>query len=1206
MPAGTPVSSDIQSPVYVSNLPTTDPNYGKWNLDEAFKGQQGFSRTSSYDGLSYTIHFPSSWKPDSEQMTSFVDSILWANNQIGMWEAVLAQNEKEKVEMQHKGNYSFGGGATIEYSEATASNSSYTHTWGFNITPTIGLTTGVDINGVGIEIEVKGSLKAETGGSTGSSTGINKTTGFVLAEEGTVDEITVDYGYTESGTFAFKTRGGQTSCPYEGEVLSKYYQPGQHILQEATMQVEVPVIEVSSAAQVLNVPANRTAIFTLALQNESQTNNDVWFMVAVDEATNPNGAELKIDGIGIGNGRTFLVRAGEVLTKTLAISKGTVDDYDNIGIILKSLCEPETVADTAWVTAHFVPACSDVAISAPANNFIVNTASPSENGVVKLSVTLQNFDVNFPNFGYICLEYRAAGTPVWTTARTFYPDHLFNSPTNTDGTGENIRLNGVDRAAITYEWPMPTADGQYELRATTASVNIVSNAIGTLLSTYSTNAIVGYKDMTKPQALGAPSPANGIYGAGDELSVTFNEDIQTSMVISNNITVTYDNNIAVPITFVTSANKITMEYPGDYFSILEGKTLNIKVKDIYDMRGNRSDTIAWTALVNRNALVWETDLVNLTKEAGNSLTFTAKIKNAGNQTVSYSIVNLPQWLSVNQPTGTLQPLSTRELTFTISSGVNLGSYTEQIGVTSGNSITKNLPLQLTVTGILPEGWEFNPADYESTMTVTGRIQIEGVYQTDTTDILAAFIGDECVGLTSPIRPSNNGYYTFLTVHGNAAHAGQAIKFKVWDASTGNVYSVIESKINDVMQNFTFTANAIKGDAGVPVIHNALNMVEQSIALQNGWNWISVNVLNTNPTIIQQFKDRVGTAGEMLKGQTGYIQNPSWTGTLTGVEKEQMYLVKTNAATTLHFDGTPAVAASSPITLANGWNWIGYIPQFTLPVNEALANLAAQTNDQIKGHNAYRVYASASAGWVGNLNYMRAGEGYMYNSGAAASKTFNYPSTSSQVYHAPVRASSAMTENRWQVDIHKYSSTMTMTSVVVANSVELQSEQIEVAAFDSKGECRGSAVLQNVPQNSEHPYLGFLMVFGESSENLTLKVYDHATGTEYTASNVVSFATDAIHGNPAEPYRIQFVPTGIDEISIEQVVIYPNPVADVLNIASGSLRIKNVKIMDALGKIIRIDDALKSNTINVSNLTSGLYAIQITTDNGVVTKMFVKK
>jgi hypothetical protein len=569
-------------------------------------------------------------------------------------------------------------------------------------------------------------------------------------------------------------------------------------------------------------------------------------------------------------------------------------------------------------------------------------------------------------------------------------------------------------------------------------------------------------------------------------------------------------------------------------------------------------------------------------------------------------MHLPQWLSVNQPTGTLQPLTSKELTFTVSSGVNLGTYTEQIGITSGNLIAKNLPLNLLVTGKHPEGWSVNPSDYESTMTVTGRIQIEGVYQTDAADILAAFIGDECVGITSPIEPltGSNEYYTFLTVYGNSAHVGDTIKFKVWDASTGNVYSVIESKTGATVQDFTFLANDVIGTVSIPAVHNALNMIEQSIALNNGWSWISVNVTNTNPTILQQFKDRIGSAGELLKEQSGtYIQNPGWAGTLTAINKEAMYLVKTTAATTLRLDGQAAAPATTPINLAKGWNGIGYIPQFTLPVNEALANLNAQIDDQVKGQSSYRTYAGPTVGWVGTLNYMRAGEGYMYNSGVAG-KSFTYPSTTSQVYHAPaLRSAANTTEQKWSVDMHRFPSTMTVTSVAWIDDVELQSDQIEIAAFVGE-DCRGSILLQNVEGLDRH--LGFLMVYGESSEALNFKIFDHTTDTEYAAYPNISFASDAIYGNPANPFKISNQLTGLKDISVQQINVYPNPVSDWLQINHDLESIDVLQVVDISGRLVLERTDFVEQSLNVSALANGVYLLRLTKDSETVIIKVTKK
>jgi hypothetical protein len=238
--------------------------------------------------------------------------------------------------------------------------------------------------------------------------------------------------------------------------------------------------------------------------------------------------------------------------------------------------------------------------------------------------------------------------------------------------------------------------------------------------------------------------------------------------------------------------------------------------------------------------------------------------------------------------------------------------------------------------------------------------------------------------------------------------------------------------------------------------------------------------------------------------------------------------------------------------------------------------------------------------------MRAGEGFMYNSAATAGKTFNYPSTTSQIYHAPMRIAAETAGNHWQADIHKYSSTMTMTSVVVDNSVELQSDQIEIAAFDSNGECRGSIMLQNVPELNAHPYLGFLMVYGESSEALTFKIFDHNTNTEYAAVNVVNFAPDAIHGTPIAPFVISNAPTGLEDITASQISVYPNPVKDLLQINHSLKSIDILQLTDLTGRILIEETNFAENTLNLSSLANGVYLLKLTKDSQNVVIKVTKK
>jgi uncharacterized delta-60 repeat protein len=70
------------------------------------------------------------------------------------------------------------------------------------------------------------------------------------------------------------------------------------------------------------------------------------------------------------------------------------------------------------------------------------------------------------------------------------------------------------------------------------------------------------------------------------------------------------------------------------------------------------------------------------------------------------------------------------------------------------------------------------------------------------------------------------------------------------------------------------------------------------------------------------------------------------------------------------------------------------------------------------------------------------------------------------------------------------------------------------------------------------------------------------------------------------------------------VIYPNPVQDVLHLQSNNFTtIKAVKIYDLQGKVVLQDT---NDTINVSNLAKGLYIVKIVTEEGEVTKKFIKE
>jgi hypothetical protein len=72
-------------------------------------------------------------------------------------------------------------------------------------------------------------------------------------------------------------------------------------------------------------------------------------------------------------------------------------------------------------------------------------------------------------------------------------------------------------------------------------------------------------------------------------------------------------------------------------------------------------------------------------------------------------------------------------------------------------------------------------------------------------------------------------------------------------------------------------------------------------------------------------------------------------------------------------------------------------------------------------------------------------------------------------------------------------------------------------------------------------------------------------------------------------------TSVDEQNAESISIYPNPVKDILNIQGV---FESVKIYDMFGKLVLTSN---KSSINTENLSEGIYMINITTNNMVITK-----
>ena len=89
-------------------------------------------------------------------------------------------------------------------------------------------------------------------------------------------------------------------------------------------------------------------------------------------------------------------------------------------------------------------------------------------------------------------------------------------------------------------------------------------------------------------------------------------------------------------------------------------------------------------------------------------------------------------------------------------------------------------------------------------------------------------------------------------------------------------------------------------------------------------------------------------------------------------------------------------------------------------------------------------------------------------------------------------------------------------------------------------------------------------------------------------------------------------TGIGRL-LESVTVYPNPTKDYVNVqcTMNDVHCSGIEVIDMYGKVIYtvVETMCTSSLptrINVSNLAAGMYFVRVTTDQGTVTKTFVKR
>lgn len=323
------------------------------------------------------------------------------------------------------------------------------------------------------------------------------------------------------------------------------------------------------------------------------------------------------------------------------------------------------------------------------------------------------------------------------------------------------------------------------------------------------------------------------------------------------------------------------------------------------------------------------------------------------------------------------------------------------------------------------------------------------------------------------------------------------------------------------------------------------------------------------------------------------------------------------------------------SLVTGWNDLGYVPQQTFSVQNALQSLSdAETilgfDDLIMSrYDGFAVHVGDGQ-WIGSLETLEPGQGYrLYlddTDGAnLPAGTLEWPASFGHInpeFRTTGPTSDGLVEQEdalegvaaWPMNVQSMASSMSMVIRVELPSNVVPSMGDIVGAFTLDEDGNEICVGQMLPMDTEAGLLYFLSVYGEATSvsELTFHWRSGLSNVELVADELVTFKASDLKGTPSEPFLLRLKGSNMNGDFHQQgnLVAYPNPFVNEVTIHwHGKTAVKTLSIQDANGRLIaNLDcDGLINGPCrwNADHLERGVYFIHAVTDNGQFAVRIVK-
>ena len=543
------------------------------------------------------------------------------------------------------------------------------------------------------------------------------------------------------------------------------------------------------------------------------------------------------------------------------------------------------------------------------------------------------------------------------------------------------------------------------------------------------------------------------------------------------------------------------------------------VRDVKDVNGNPMETPqTWTMLVDCNQVRWVENSLATALNFGESDVLVAEYTNNGGSRQNISFETNASWLELATTQTVIDGNAKDYISFSIKESLNPGIYVATVNLVDGNGLSDPLSVVAVVTAEEPT-WDVDRTKYNETMSFIGRVYLKDgdneIIDYNPLDIVAAFTSEgDCLGKAYVTVDENNGSGVFLTIYGNTSLYDQPISFRLWRSDKGYVVGLAASEDVRFVNNGTYgivsPVSLVTQDTQVQLLH-----------LQQGWNWISLNVkpnaastLNTSFANLSAFSanDRIKYANDF-----SVFDGTKWSDGISNLSINNVYQIYVQKDGQYRVSGSTLSDTDKVVTLAgNAWSSMPYVLTEALPITEAMVDYQlgdkGTAGDIIKSLDQFAVLSENNR-WVGSLQTLSPGVGYFIKRNSPTECTVDF----GKAKNSTITALS-------KVRLSKHADAMPVVAVFNDDEFDIQPED-KLVAYCNDGSVAGTAEKIELTDGSSRY---FLTANAEPGESLTLA---QVRGDDVVATgiNKLTMTGTGVVGTIQSPYVVTL---GTENIAID--------------------------------------------------------------------------